>query len=144
MSKLIYLASPYSHTSTAIRASRFEAAQHICEQLLLHHNVFPISPIAHWAGIVDKSNTDVNSKLVRTFTFWRKYDYALIDACEGGIYIATLPGWTDSVGVNAERAYAREHNYPTTYVELLRSGRLKLSKQPFRPVTKKAEKRAAE
>lgn len=50
------------------------------------------------------------------FEFWRQYDKAIISRCSE-LWVLTLPGWSESVGVAAEIEIANRLSIPVRYVE---------------------------
>lgn len=92
--KLIYLASPYSHPDPIVRESRFKRIANVAARLM-EKGHFLFCPITHTHPI---NEAGINSP---GWDFWAKYDYAMLDRCQE-LWIADMPGWKESVGVNAE------------------------------------------
>ncbi|MBS0210422.1 MAG: DUF1937 family protein [Planctomycetes bacterium] len=104
---MIYLASPYSHPSTAVRERRFEEACRAAATLL-RSGLVVFSPIVH-------SHPIAGLGLPTNWEFWSQIDRAYLARCDV-LAVLTLAGWQDSVGVQAEIAFARELGLPTVYV----------------------------
>lgn len=97
--KLIYLASPYSHSDPKIQEQRFLAAAEATAKLQDRgHLIF--SPIVHSHHCVP-----FTEKKGGAFGDWEALDKAFIDRCDE-IWVLELDGWSTSTGVNAEVEYA--------------------------------------
>lgn len=105
--RLIYLASPYSHTEASVREDRFRAA---CEaaggMMKAGYRVF--SPIAHTHPIA------VTCDLPKGFDYWGSYDRVMLESCSH-LVILMIDGWMQSTGVEAERRIAGELGIPVLY-----------------------------
>lgn len=117
---VLYLASPYSHPTTAIERLRYLAVGESVTQLLAD-GTFVYSPIIHcyWLAMLHDLPTDID--------FWREYDEAMISLLPR-FGILKLPGWSTSIGIAHERLFAldlgREIETFTpsgTYAEILNS-----------------------
>ena len=99
MSKLIYLASPYSHEDGAVRTERFAFA---CETAaaMMRQGLMVYSPIAHTHCIAEWG------ELPKGYEFWREFDERMIAACDE-LWVLMLSGWEKSDGVRREVDYAR-------------------------------------
>jgi hypothetical protein len=109
MSKLIYLASPYSKYPKG----RVAAFEEICEKaahlMLEGHNVF--CPIAHSHPIEDLGMVDRG-----THDFWLKQDFAVLERCDE-LFVYKMPSWEESYGVTKEIEFAQKNNIPVTYLD---------------------------
>ena len=105
---MIYIASPYSHPDIAVRQRRFLA---VCEfaSEMMRRGLHVLSPIAHTHPIAEYG-------LPLDWAFWHEYDTELLGLCSE-VIVLKLPGWKDSVGVNAEIKIAEEFNLPVKYVD---------------------------
>ena len=104
---MIYLASPYSHSSVLVRQHRFEAACRAAAALL-RAGVAVFSPIAH-------SHPIAQFGVPTTWEFWSRLDREYLARCDV-LAVLTLPGWRESVGVQAEMTLARELGVPLVFV----------------------------
>jgi len=97
---MIYVASPYSDPSEAIRKARCKA---VCEYVgeLFKDGQLAFSPISHTYLIATASGLDIG------WDFWQDFDKAMIDRCNA-MYVYMLPGFGCSKGVRAEMEYARK------------------------------------
>ena len=100
---MIYLASPYSSPHANVMQQRFEA---VCRAaaVLMRAGYMVFSPIAH-------SHPIAQHGLPLGWEFWQAFDFAFIDVANE-VWVLTLPGWHESVGVRAETAYAIEQSKP--------------------------------
>lgn len=107
MSKVIYLASPYSHESETIREMRFAL---VCEAAasLMSKGTLVFSPIAHTHPIAKFG-------LPTGFDFYEEYDREMIKRCDS-LVVLTLDGYEHSKGVEAEVKYAHELGKEVTYL----------------------------
>ena len=106
--KLIYLASPYTHSDPEKVVERFEAVCKAAAELMKSdHLVF--SPIAHTHPLVKYG-------LPGHWDFWENYDRLCLKAC-GVVAVLMLDGWEDSKGVQAEIKIAHEYGLPVVYLD---------------------------
>jgi hypothetical protein len=106
---LIYLASPYSHASAAVREQRFVAAV-AATAALMQAGAHVVSPIAASHPVA------IAHTLPGEYAYWQALDRELIDAC-GEVWVLCLDGYADSVGVRDECAYALAHGKTVRYVD---------------------------
>jgi hypothetical protein len=99
----------YSDPDPAVREERF---RRVCVEVaaLMREGVHVFSPIAHSHPVAQVG------ELPTDFTFWQSYDEAMISRCSE-VWVLTLPGWSESVGVREEIAIARRLGIPVRYVE---------------------------
>jgi hypothetical protein len=106
-SKLIYLASPYSHPDPVVVLERFKE---VCRwsAALLADNINVISPIAHShpisvasEGILDPLDWKV----------WQQLDFTILDRCDE-LWLCNIDGWQNSVGCKAEVQRATSQGKP--------------------------------
>jgi hypothetical protein len=111
---MLYLASPYSHAQAAVRDERFRA---VCAQAagMMRDGQILFSPIAHTHPIL------LAGELPTGWDFWERVDRAFLRRCDC-LAVLMLPGWQESVGVQAEIAIARELNIPVSFLEPGRVG----------------------
>jgi hypothetical protein len=106
--RIIYLCSPYTCADPAIRESRFEAACRAAAELTRQGKTV-FAPVVH-------SHAIAKYGLPLEWRYWEIHDRRFLQACEE-VIVLTLPGWQDSVGVNAEIAIARELGKPVTFLK---------------------------
>lgn len=103
----IYLASPYSHKEKVIMTQREREITVIAGKLFAQKRATAIfCPITQSAPI-----TRVTKTLLGCWQTWQVNDLAFIDSCTE-LWIATMPGWLESVGVQAELEYAKQLGKP--------------------------------
>ncbi len=100
---MIYLCSPYSDPDATVRQQRFEAACRAAAALL-RAGIPVFSPIAHSVPIARYG-------LPTTWQFWRWVDLEYLRHCDA-LVVLRLPGWEQSIGVQAELALARAQRIP--------------------------------
>jgi hypothetical protein len=100
----IYLASPYSsnpehnHNQTLIATAKLiKAGYHI------------YSPIVHCHPV------HLVEGMPKTFDFWKKHNVALLSKASE-LWVLDIPGWQDSIGVEAEIKHARRCQIPTSLI----------------------------
>jgi nucleoside 2-deoxyribosyltransferase len=104
---MIYLASPYTHPDHRVRQRRFEEACRAAAALL-RAGVAVFSPVAH-------SHPIARYGLPTSWDYWATVDREFLARCDV-LAVLTLPGWRESVGVQAEMACARELHIPIVFV----------------------------
>lgn len=106
--KLIYLATPYS----GFKGTREEAYHLACLKAaeLMEKGYIVFSPIAHSHSI------EVESGMSKDGEFWLKQDFGILAYCDE-LWVYKLPGYSTSVGVLAERAFAEAYNIPIKEIE---------------------------
>lgn len=104
---MIYLASPYTHSNVHVREWRFREACRAAAALL-RAGVTVFSPIAH-------SHPIAHFGMPTSWEFWSQVDREYLSRCDV-LAVLTLPGWRESVGVQAEIRLARELGLPVVFV----------------------------
>ena len=107
---IYYLATPYSHPDESVMHARFEAVCEFCARALRSGRIV-YSPIVH--------NHPIATRHVfpRTWDFWKKFDLPILERCDV-LWVLTLDGYLESVGVNAEIAHARGCGIPVLYYNI--------------------------
>ena len=105
MSKLVYIASPYSHPHPRVRQDRFLAARRR-EDLLVSKGVNAYSPIAH--------NHERDLRGYRPPQGWLVWDFHMLAKADA-LEVLQIDGWRESEGVQEEIAFARNRGCPVTY-----------------------------
>jgi hypothetical protein len=105
---LIYLCSPYTHPDIAVRQARFESACRAAAELIQQGKTI-FSPIAH-------SHFICRYGLPLDWEFWQQHDRRYLEVCDEMV-VLMIPGWQESVGVQAEIAIARELGKPVSYLD---------------------------
>ncbi len=109
--QLVYLASPYTHKDKAMWTVRFHAAVDCMGWLM--NNVkdgrYFYSPIAHTHPIAERCTLPIE------WEFWAHFDECILSRCSE-MWILTIPGFTASTGVKAERKIAEKFGVPIRFV----------------------------
>ncbi len=101
---MIYLATPYSHPSAAVRQWRYEQAQALWwHYVQLGLQVY--SPIVHTHPAA------VKFEAPQGYEFYRHFDEQMILSSEQ-LWIAHIPGWEESKGMASEIKFALNHKVP--------------------------------
>lgn len=104
--KLTYLAVPYTHKNERVMQERFELVTRAAGWLTEKYGWTVFSPITH-SHVIHKLCPGVPGD----WQTWQKIDYDFMD-CSCRFVVLTVPGWSQSIGVTAERAYAEKLNLP--------------------------------
>lgn len=105
--KLIYLASPYSHTDKAVMELRAKQVAKFAGYMM-KQGLIVFSPIAHGHSIA------MEHALPTDFAFWENHCKAFLEV-SGCLYVLKLEGWQHSKGVKAEVRMAKKMNLPIYY-----------------------------
>lgn len=97
--QIIYLASPYSHHSPAMRRWRYVQVCKVTARLM-REGYLIYSPIVN-------SHPLTLYGLPTDWEYWRAMDEAMLRRCDA-LVVLKLPDWEQSQGVAAEIALARE------------------------------------
>ena len=109
-SKLIYLASPYSHPKKHVRLRRWHDITLIGALLIQKgHHVF---------GPITESHcySEIHDQIGKGWDFWKKHDELMLSKCDE-LWVVLLEGWKDSAGVAGEINYAKKNKLPIKYLE---------------------------
>jgi len=102
--KKIYLACPFSHTLKSVQEARFDEVNKKAAELMEEgHIVF--SPISHSVPI------NAHFRDEKDLDFWLRQDLPLLEMCDE-VWVLALPGWKESLGVQAEMVHARLYRKP--------------------------------
>lgn len=104
----IYLGQPYTHAKAAIREQRyFNAARYTASQLRIGQHIY--SPIVHCHQLA------IDFELPKNFEFWRDYNFSMLRMAKS-MHILQMPGWEESLGLNAEIELAETLSIPIEYI----------------------------
>ena len=107
-SNLIYLASPYTHDDERVEQQRYEDVSATCAWFA-RQGEHVYSPIAHWHPIALAHTMPTHAH------YYQDMDEAMIRACDE-FFVLTIDGWTESIGVQSEMAYAQSINRVIQFV----------------------------
>ena len=94
---MIYLAAPYSSPDIEVRQTRYEMACKATAELLREGKII-FSPIVHSHPLTDHG-------LPGDWAFWQKVDTHMLRKSDR-LLVLMMPGWKESIGVQAEIALA--------------------------------------
>lgn len=106
---IVYLAVPYSHPDSDVMQLRFEAANRAAGKLMMQGEIV-FSPITHGHPI------SLAAKLPADWNYWRKHCLTFM-AISKKMVVLMLPGWAESIGVNAEIKLAYELGLLVEFIE---------------------------
>jgi len=104
----IYLASPYTDPSPLVRQARYQQVAEVTAQILTQ-SLAIYSPIVHCHELAKRY------ALPKDFTFWSRYNYAMLIE-SSGLFVLELEGWKNSKGVQGEVDFAIQKGIPITYL----------------------------
>lgn len=108
MINLVYLASPYYHDNSYVMQERYEAVSHAV-MLLTTAGISAISPVTVYHPF-----KKLDYKFNQTDSDLSKVCSSILYHCDA-MYVLTLNGWKDSIGVKAEVEMARGLFMPVRY-----------------------------
>lgn len=108
MSKIIYIASPYSHKEEAIRILRAKQISQF-SAILLKSGLIVFSPISYGHEMTNHCD------LPTDFKFWEDFCLSFLSKCEE-MYVYMIPGWEDSIGIKNEILYCETNSIPIKYI----------------------------
>jgi hypothetical protein len=109
MSKLIYIASPYSHKDPEEIDRNFERVSKYTAQCTSLGEVV-LSPITHGHTLSQFV------KMPQNWEFWQNICETMLINCDS-LRVLKMNGWETSEGVTAEIEFAKAHGIPIEYVE---------------------------
>lgn len=110
MPGFIYLASPYSHPDSRVRACRYwEILNHAADIMATGRSVY--SPIVHGHNVAELLHDD----LLLDHEFWLKQCTPMLEAA-AELWVMQLDGWAISKGIAKEIQIARSREIPIKYI----------------------------
>lgn len=106
-SKMIYIASPYSHELDETRINNFKLVAQFSAKLIAEGNIV-ISPIVYGHVLLDYY------EMPSDWDFWKKFCLAFLERCDE-IVVYQIPGWEYSRGIKEEIKFAEENGIKITY-----------------------------
>jgi hypothetical protein len=110
MSKLIYLASPYSHPDKQIQEENFKQISRIAAKMAAKGEV-AISPITYGHTLVG-----FNPDMPTTWEFWEEFCLSILIHCSKMI-VVKMQGWENSKGIKGEIEFALKHGIEVDFIE---------------------------
>jgi len=108
--KLIYLASPYTHSDKEIVESNYKLVSEIAANMVADGYVV-FSPISYGHNLLNFKEMPSN------WEFWFKFCVTFLLKCDK-MLVCTMPGWEKSVGVKEEIEIASAHGIPVEFLEI--------------------------
>jgi len=99
---MIYIASPYSDKSFAVREKRHRSVEALTA-FLLRNKVWCFSPIVHCHELATQHEMPTDH------AYWKEYDEHML-SISTAILVHEQEGWENSVGVTEEIKYANSIN----------------------------------
>jgi hypothetical protein len=109
-SKLLYVASPYSHVNPAIREHRYRTACR-ASALLMKSNIVVFSPLSHSVSIAK-----IGDICDMEHAFWMSMDLPVLRRCDE-LLILGLEDWERSLGIQYEMFEALSRKMPITLID---------------------------
>lgn len=110
MSRLIYIASPYSHNDPAVVIKNFELVSQLAANLCSEGHV-AFSPITYGHTLL--AYKDMPSD----WAFWKNFCLSFLQHCDE-LLVYQIPGWDMSRGVTEEINFAKENNITIKYITI--------------------------
>jgi hypothetical protein len=110
MSKVIYIASPYSHFDEEMRENNYRKVSEIASKMIAMGNV-AISPIAYGHPLLQFT------EMPGDWEFWKNFCLSILAKCDEMI-VCKMKGWEESRGIAEEIQFAKENNIPVEYLEI--------------------------
>lgn len=108
MTRLVYLATPYSKHPAGLECAHKQACKAVAA--LLRRKVAAYSPIAHGHPVALHGGLDPLDHAI-----WLPFDQHMMDVC-GELWIVQMPGWDDSYGIEQERKYFAGQGKPIRWL----------------------------
>ncbi len=106
---MIYLAVPYSKMPWYLRELYFNLSCEITAQVV-NKGLMIFAPIVYTHPMA------VNCKLPGDWAYWKAFDEHFLAFCDT-IYVLRVPGWEDSIGVQAEIDYMTQRGKEVRYID---------------------------
>jgi len=110
MSKLVYIASPYSSGDDMVQHHRYKMVRDFTAKVMMAGEVVPFSPIVHCHDMA------LHWDMPKTYDFWLHVNEVMLRHCDE-LWVYKLRGWDSSCGVAAEVEYAGKIHIPVIYKE---------------------------
>jgi hypothetical protein len=108
--KRIYLASPYSHAESHVRAERFDAVALATAYVMEEFGYVVYSPIVHSHVVAQYLDNELDHK------FWLTQDLSHIATCNE-LWVYKIEGWDTSFGVSWEIGLCNGLDIEVKYLE---------------------------
>jgi len=109
MSKLVYIASPYSSHDPILVERNFRVVTEYCAKRMASGEVL-LSPITYGHTLLEFE------KMPNDWEFWQNFCLSVLVKCDE-LRVLKMPGWELSTGVAAEIKFAEDNDIPIEYIE---------------------------
>jgi hypothetical protein len=109
MSRVIYIASPYSNPDPAVTEENFKKVSRLAAKLCSEGKV-AISPITYGHTLVGFRPMPID------WPFWENFCLSILHTCHE-IIVYKMEGWDSSRGVAEEVEFARKKGIEISYLE---------------------------
>lgn len=106
---LIFLASPYTHPDPAVRYERYAKAKKFVIERIREHRENIYSPIVYTHPLVQAGAGDGG------FKYWKNFNRTMLVASTE-LWILTLDGWEESLGIRYEITIAIQLKIPKSKI----------------------------
>lgn len=106
-SKLIYIASPYSHELDDVRVSNFRLVSKLAAKMVAEGNIV-ISPITYGHVLLDYH------AMPSDWDFWKNFCLSFLERCDE-IIVYQMPGWENSRGILEEIEFSKSKGIKISY-----------------------------
>jgi len=98
---MIYLAAPYTNENKLKQTMNYFELLDVAHYLIVEKRIHIFSPVMHCRDLANTHELPHDAK------FWNDYNREMLRLADG-LLVATLDGWTESLGVKAEILMAKE------------------------------------
>lgn len=109
MSKIIYLATPYTHKDESVVEERYKMTANKCAELI-SSGLVVISPIFYGHNLLKYK------EMPGDWQFWQNFCESFLRKSDE-LWIYMIDGWDESTGILAEIKIAKEMNIPVLYIK---------------------------
>lgn len=109
MSKIIYLASPYTNPDPKAREENFRRVSILAAELN-SKGIIAFSPITYGHTLLEFK------EMPHDWEFWKVFCISFLQHCDE-LLVYKMPGWEKSNGVSEEVKYAKQNGIKVSYLE---------------------------
>ena len=108
MKKLIYIASPYTHSDPNVVEENYRLVAEFTAECTAKGYIV-LSPIAYGHNLAK------HAEMRTDWEFWRNFCFTFLSKCHE-LWVFKIPGWNKSSGVAEEIEFAIERGIPVKYI----------------------------
>lgn len=109
MSKVIYIASPYTNPDSEVIIENYRKVAKFSAELC-SQGITAISPIVYGHTLLDFK------EMPKDWEFWKNFCLSILNRCDE-LWVYKMDGWDKSFGIKGEIEYAVDMGIPVKYVE---------------------------